>query len=115
MNGAILPGNSTVEFREFAIPNPAHGQVLLKMKSSTICGSNIRAIYREHSAKGPEGYQGVTAGHEPVGQIVDAGPGLKRFKANDRVIVYHISGCGVCHDCRTGYMISCSSPLRAAR
>ena len=114
MTGAILPGNSTVEFREFEIPKPGHGQVLLKMKSSTICGSDIRAIYREHLGKGPEGYQGVIAGHEPAGQIVEAGPGLKRFKVNDRVIVYHISGCGVCHDCRMGYMISCSSPLRAA-
>ena len=27
----------------------------------------------------------------------------------DRVIVYHISGCGVCNDCRRGYMISCTS------
>jgi threonine dehydrogenase-like Zn-dependent dehydrogenase len=84
------------------------------MKASTICGSDIRAIYREHLGKGPEGYQGVIAGHEPSGQVVAVGPGVKRFKEGDRVIVYHISGCGVCHDCRMGYMISCSSPLRAA-
>lgn len=114
MTGAILPGNSTVEFREFDVPTPGHGQVLLRTKSSTICGSDIRAIYREHLGKGPEAYQNVIAGHEPAGQIVKAGPGLKRFKEGDRVIVYHISGCGVCHDCRMGYMISCSSPYRQA-
>ncbi len=114
MLGAILPGNSTVELREYPVPRPDHGQVVLRTKSSTICGSDIRAIYREHLGKGPEGYQGVIAGHEPAGQIVDAGPGLRRFKVGDRVVVYHISGCGVCHDCRMGYMISCSSPLRAA-
>ncbi|MFA6505556.1 MAG: zinc-binding dehydrogenase [Treponemataceae bacterium] len=114
MKGAVLPGNSTVEFKEYEIPKPGHGQVLVKTKSSTICGSDIRAIYREHLGKGPEGYQGVIAGHEPCGQIVEAGPGLKRFKVGDRVIVYHISGCGVCHDCRMGYQISCSSPHRAA-
>jgi threonine dehydrogenase-like Zn-dependent dehydrogenase len=114
MTGALLPGNSTVAFKEFDVPEPGHGQVLLKMKSSTICGSDIRAIYREHLGKGPEAYQNVIAGHEPAGQIVKAGPGLRRFKEGDRVIVYHISGCGVCHDCRMGYMISCSSPLRAA-
>jgi threonine dehydrogenase-like Zn-dependent dehydrogenase len=84
------------------------------MKASTICGSDIRAIYREHVGKGPEGYQGVIAGHEPCGQVVEEGPGIRRFKKGSRVIVYHISGCGVCHDCRMGYMISCSSPLRAA-
>jgi threonine dehydrogenase-like Zn-dependent dehydrogenase len=64
--------------------------------------------------KGPEGYQNVIAGHEPCGQVVEEGPGVRRFKKGSRVIVYHISGCGVCHDCRMGYMISCSSPLRAA-
>jgi threonine dehydrogenase-like Zn-dependent dehydrogenase len=37
------------------------------------------------------------------------GPGCRRFGAGDRVIVYHISGCGVCNDCRRGYMISCTS------
>jgi threonine dehydrogenase-like Zn-dependent dehydrogenase len=80
MIGAVLPGNSTVELRDFAIPEPGHGQVLVKTKSSTICGSDIRAIYREHVGKGPEGYQGKIAGHEPCGQIVSEGSGLKRFK-----------------------------------
>ena len=114
MMGAVLPGNSTVEFREFPIPEPGHGQVLIKTKSSTICGSDIRAIYREHVGKGPEGYRNKIAGHEPCGQIVEEGPGLRRFKKGDRVIVYHISGCGLCYDCRRGYMISCTSKLRAA-
>ncbi|MCB0194688.1 MAG: zinc-binding dehydrogenase [Anaerolineae bacterium] len=114
MLGAVLPGNSTVEMKAFAIPEPGHGQVLVQCKASTICGSDIRAIYHEHLGKGPEGYQGVIAGHEPCGQIVAEGPGLKRFKKGDRVIIYHISGCGVCNDCRRGYMISCTSEHRAA-
>lgn len=115
MVGAILPGNSTVELKEFDVPVPGHGEVLIKMKSSTICGSDIRAIYREHVGKGPEGYRpGMIAGHEPSGRIVETGPGCRRFKKDDRVIVYHISGCGVCNDCRRGYMISCTSEYRRA-
>ena len=39
---------------------------------------------------------------------------MRRFKKKDRVIVYHISGCGLCNDCRRGYMISCTSKSRAA-
>lgn len=109
MTAAFLPGNSTVELRNVPIPSPGHGEVLLRVKASTICGSDIRAIYHEHLGKGPEGYQGVIAGHEPCGQIVSAGEGCRRFKAGDRVIVYHISGCGLCNDCRRGYMISCTS------
>ena len=114
MKGAYLPGNSTVVLNDVEIPEPDHGQVLVRTKSSTICGSDIRAIYREHLGKGPEGYQNKIAGHEPAGQIVKCGPGMRRFKEGDRVILYHISGCGLCNDCRRGYMISCTSPLRAA-
>jgi len=109
MTAAYLPGNSTVEMRTVAVPAPGHGEVLLRVKASTICGSDIRCIYYEHLGKGPEGYQGVIAGHEPCGQIMAEGPGCRRFKTGDRVIVYHISGCGVCNDCRRGYMISCTS------
>ena len=115
MKGAILPGNSTVEIKDFEIPTPGHGQVLVQTMASTICGSDIRCIYREHVGKGPEGYQpGMIAGHEPCGIIVEEGQGLKRFKKGDRVIIYHISGCGVCYDCRRGYQISCTSEHRAA-
>ena len=114
MRGVLLPGGRRVEFAEFDVPEPGHGQVLIKMKASSICGSDIRAIYREHLGHGPEAYQGVIGGHEPCGQIVAVGPGCKRFAVGDRVILYHISGCGVCNDCREGYMISCTSDRRAA-
>jgi threonine dehydrogenase-like Zn-dependent dehydrogenase len=77
MKGAVLPGNSTIEYKDFPIPEPGHGEVLIQTKASTICGSDIRAIYREHLGKGPEGYQGVIGGHEPSGQIVAEGPGLR--------------------------------------
>jgi threonine dehydrogenase-like Zn-dependent dehydrogenase len=72
----VLPGNSTAAFKEFPVPEPGHGQVLIKTKSSTICGSDIRAIYREHAGKRPEGYQNKIAGHEPCGQIVELGSGF---------------------------------------
>lgn len=115
MIGATLPGDSTVKFQEFDIPTPSHGQVLVKTMASTICGSDIRCIYREHTGKGAEGYiDGMIAGHEPCGIIVEEGQGLKRFKKGDRVIVYHISGCGMCYDCRRGYAISCTSDKRQA-
>ncbi len=114
MKAAYLPGNSSILIKEVDVPEPGHGQVLIRTKSSTICGSDIRAIYREHVGKGPEGYQNKIAGHEPAGQIVRCGPGMRRFKEGDRVVLYHISGCGLCMDCRQGYMISCTSDLRAA-
>ena len=87
MTGVVLPGNSTVEFREQPIPVPGYGQVLVQMKASSICGSDIRAIYREHLGVGDEAYRGVIAGHEPCGQIAEVGPGCKKYQVGDRVVL----------------------------
>ncbi|BDY96605.1 hypothetical protein MUTS15_52620 [Escherichia coli] len=98
MLAAYLPGNSTVDLREVAVPTPGINQVLIKMKSSGICGSDVHYIYHQHraTAAAPDKplYQGFINGHEPCGQIVAMGQGCRHFKEGDRVLVYHISGCG---------------------
>ena len=114
MNGVLLPGDSTVQHVEVDVPEPGPGQVLLAMKASSICGSDIRAIYREHLGHGAEAYRGVFAGNGPCGQVVAVGPDGRGLRVGDRVAVYHIAGCGVCDECRHGYMIGCTSPHRAA-
>nr|WP_255480804.1 zinc-binding dehydrogenase [Quadrisphaera sp. RL12-1S] len=100
--------------RQVPDPVPGHGQVLLATRASTICGSDLRAIYREHLGEGPEAYQGVVGGHEPAGRVVAVGEGVERISVGDRVVVYHISGCGQCDECRRGYQISCTGQGRAA-
>lgn len=117
MTGAVLSGQHRVEFREFDIPTPGHGEVLIRTKSSTICGSDIGMYKRANEFDAFKGFKpGVICGHEPCGIVEDVGPGMRRFKKGDRVIIYHISGCGLCYACRRGYMINCSAPppLRAA-
>ena len=115
MRGVLLPGGSRVELREFPDPVAGMGQAVVRIKASSICGSDVRAIYREHLGKGAEGYiDGTIGGHEPCGQIESVGPGVTHLRPGDRVAVYHIAGCGHCRDCRGGFMISCSQPERAA-
>ena len=114
MRGVTLPGDSTVAFADVEVPAPGHGQVLLRMRASSICGSDIRAIYREHLGTGPERYRGVIAGHEPCGEVVEVGPGCRARRPGEHVVVYHIAGCGICGECRHGYAISCESEHRAA-
>lgn len=115
MTGVVLPGDRQLELRQFPIPEPEHGQVLVRMKASSLCGSDLRAIYRPtNQGTGPEAYRGVIAGHEPCGIIERVGPGVKRFKAGDRVVIYHIAGCGLCSQCRSGWMISCTDEARRA-
>ena len=114
MRAVILPGREQVELKEFDRPEPGHGQVLVKMKASGLCGSDLRAIYHEHTGSGAERYQNVIAGHEPSGQVESVGPGVDGFEPGDRVVVYHILGCGRCQECTKGFMIGCSSRERAA-
>ena len=114
MLGVVLPGGRRVETREVPVPVPGHGQVLLAIQASSICGSDLRAIYREHLGRGAEAYTGVIAGHEPAGIVIAAGPGAERFGPGDRVAVYHIAGCGVCPECRSGSMVACTGASRAA-
>ncbi len=114
MRGVWLPGQRVVDVREVPDPQPGHGQVLIAPRASTICGSDLRAIYREHLGTGPEAYQDVIAGHEPAGRVVAVGPGVPDVAVGDRVVVYHISGCGRCAECAKGYRISCTSSRRQA-
>ena len=115
MRGVVLPGGSRVELVEVPDPVPSAGQVLVRIKASSICGSDVRAIYREHLGVGAEGYlPGTIGGHEPCGQVEAVGEGVTSVRPGDRVVVYHIVGCGKCRDCRQGFMISCKSPERAA-
>ncbi|MGV9801849.1 zinc-dependent alcohol dehydrogenase family protein [Mycobacterium sp. NPDC003449] len=111
MRGAYLPGDSSAVLRQYDVPSPGPGQVLLQMGASGICGSDIGYIYRGYKGyRGVDGpaYQGVVAGHEPAGTIVAAGDGVSRFTVGDRVLLYHIVGCGLCGNCRRGYYISCT-------
>jgi threonine dehydrogenase-like Zn-dependent dehydrogenase len=115
MQGVILPGQERVEIEEFERPDPGPGQVLVEMEVSGLCGSDLRAIYHEHRGSDPnERYQNVIAGHEPAGRVETVGLGVSGFEPGDRVVVYHIAGCGLCEECRKGFMIGCHSPGRSA-
>jgi threonine dehydrogenase-like Zn-dependent dehydrogenase len=114
MRGVYLPGGRRVDVRDIADPRPAFGQVVVRIEASTICGSDVRAIYRQHTGSGAEAYRDVVAGHEPAGVVTEVGRGGRRIRVGDRVAIYHIAGCGQCAECRRGYVISCTAPERAA-
>ena len=91
MLGMKLPGGAKVEAVEVDVPKPGPGQVLLKMKAASLCGSDLKYIYYEHTDKtGGARYDDVIAGHEPSGQVVAVGEDVSDFKVGDRVVVYHI-------------------------
>ena len=72
--------------------------VLVKIKASGICGSDI-GIY--HGQNAAATYPRVI-GHEIVGEVVEAGPTAKKVKVGDRVIIDQVTACGHCYACRIG-------------
>lgn len=115
MMGMKLPGGAKVQCVTVEVQKPGPGQVLLKMKAASLCGSDLKYIYYEHTDKtGGARYDDVIAGHEPSGQVVAVGEGVLDFREGDRVLVYHIQGCGYCDECRKGYFINCQNPERRA-
>ncbi|MGE0726239.1 MAG: alcohol dehydrogenase catalytic domain-containing protein, partial [Alphaproteobacteria bacterium] len=113
MKGVVFAGNRTIEFQEFADPTPGPGEVVLEIKASGMCGSDLKA-YRAAPGEAARalgiGKGGpVIAGHEPCGVVVAVGAGVseRRARVGQRVMVHHYRGCGVCPHCATGWMQLC--------
>lgn len=114
MRGVVLPGRREVRHREVADPAPGPGQVVLRVRASGLCGSDLRVIYRREPGDATPYQDGRIAGHEPAGEIVELGAGVRSVRIGERVAVYHIAGCGHCRECRAGWQVSCESGERAA-
>jgi threonine dehydrogenase-like Zn-dependent dehydrogenase len=85
-----------VEMQRMPVPTPGPGQALLKMRLSTICGSDIHLV--DELPIPP----GMPMGHEAVAEVVDVGPGVMDFKQGDRVVASCLFGCGTCPRCQEG-------------
>lgn len=105
MQAVFLPGNRRVELRAVPIPRPGAGEVLIQIKASCICRSDLSLYYGKAVISG--GGACVT-GHEPAGVIAEAGPGVHALKPGDRVAVYLAIGCGICAFCRMGNFHLCA-------
>lgn len=113
MKGVVFAGDRRVEFQEFADPSPEPGEVVLEIKASGMCGSDLK-LYRAAPGEAAKafGYSDtstVIAGHEPCGVVAAVGSGVSEREARvgQRVMVHHYRGCGVCPHCSTGWMQLC--------
>jgi threonine dehydrogenase-like Zn-dependent dehydrogenase len=107
MLGAVFVGDRELELRDYPDPTPGPGEVILAIKASGMCGSDLHT-YRLPRAERPPERQFI-AGHEPCGVIVERGAGVSEDQAptGQRVMVHHYSGCGRCKHCLSGYAQMC--------
>jgi threonine dehydrogenase-like Zn-dependent dehydrogenase len=114
MKGAVFLGDRTVALRDFPDPEPGAGEVVVAIRASGMCGSDLH-VYRDEPGLPTTSGRRI-AGHEPAGVIHAVGPGggAELAAVGDRVMVHHYIGCTRCDQCRSGWPQLCTgAPFRA--
>ena len=107
MRVAMYYSNRDVRLEEMAVPAIGPGELLVRVKASGICGSDLMEWYRVQKAP-------LVLGHEIAGEIAGVGEGVERFRAGERVFVSHHVPCGRCRYCVAGHHSVCDT-LRQTR
>lgn len=105
MRQAFVPEVGTIAFRELEVPEPADGEVLLRVARIGICGSDVHVFRGEHPIVRPP----LVQGHEFSGWVERCGEGVTDLAPGDLVTVEPAIGCGSCPKCRSGLIAQCSS------
>ena len=99
--------NNDVREDEMAKPTIGQGEILVKVKRSGICGSDILEYYRFAKMQ-KLGVNSLILGHEIAGDIVEKDETVEHLKVGDRVFVSHHVPCFECHYCKQGHETACN-------
>jgi L-iditol 2-dehydrogenase len=104
---AVLYNEEDLRIEDCPIPEIGPGDVLVKNKISTTCGTDVKIYKRGYPLlKPPHPY-----GHEFSGEIVAVGKEVKGFKEGDRVAVHNTAPCNECFYCKKGLHSLCEDML----
>src|SRR5215212_2437729 len=101
MRGVVFTGERQLELMQFPDPTPGEGEVVVEMKASGMCGSNLHQYRRPRTGGSTGGLaapsEPTIGGHEPCGIVAAIGPGVSaaQAKIGQRVMVHHYKGCTV--------------------
>ncbi len=105
VKAAILTAPNEISLDEVMTPTPNQGDILIRVRAATICGTDIR-IYRGRKTAGVR-YPSVL-GHEFAGEVIETG-GHSTLRVGDRVGLCPFISCGHCHLCKTGHENLCTN------
>lgn len=107
MLAAVYHGPSDLRVEDVSVPKINSGELLIKVLSASICGTDIRIFHGQHRMYPPGTVR--IPGHEVVGTIAEVGEGLSIFQTGERVFVAPNTGCGSCVQCVSGKNNLCAS------
>jgi L-iditol 2-dehydrogenase len=105
MKAAFVVEAGKVEIREVNAPFPKDDEVLIKVKTAGVCGSDLHLFRGTHAFRKPP----AILGHEVAGDIIQVGKAVKDFKIGDRVTVEPHLGCGECEFCKKELVNLCTA------
>ena len=97
-----------LELRQVPVPTPGPGEVLIKIRKTAICGSDVH-IYHWNSWAQEHVKPGMVTGHEYVGEIAVLGEGVEGLTVGQRVSGEGHITCGHCRNCRNGDIQWCKN------
>jgi len=100
MKTAVYYSLDDVRIEEMPKPEIGPEEILVKMKTCGICGSDLMDWYLKNRTP-------LVLGHEPSGVIVEVGDKVEDFKLGERVFVHHHVACLTCHYCLRGDYTMC--------
>jgi len=98
MRAAVYLGPEKIELRSVPIPEPAPGEILVKVRAATTCGTDVKTYRRGHPKFPPP----FIFGHEFGGDVVQVGDGVESFREGMRVTANVFAECGKCFYCKRG-------------
>jgi len=100
MRVAMYYNNRDLRLEELPIPKIGAGELLVRIRASGICGSDLMEWYRIKKAP-------LVLGHEIAGEVMELGEGVENFRFGDRVFASHHVPCGKCRYCLAGHQSVC--------
>jgi L-iditol 2-dehydrogenase len=97
--------NQDVRVEQMPVPEVGPGELLMEVRASGICGSDVMEWYRRDKVP-------LVLGHETAGQVVAVGTGVEKFKPGDRVAATHHVPCNTCRHCLSGHHTVCETLLK---
>jgi threonine dehydrogenase-like Zn-dependent dehydrogenase len=109
VKGVVFVGDYQVDVREWTDPSPGARDVIVEMRASGMCGTDLKLYHGDEDMKKHGLLDRYIGGHEPCGVVVEIGSQVSPAEATvgQRVMVHHYAGCGTCASCRTGWTQMC--------